>query len=69
MTVKQLIAELKKMPKDAIVATSAHDNGMLEIQGFIDDYIELRNWDEVRAENPNDLDDQGHKGIMVILGH
>ena len=69
MTVRKMISELKKMPQNAIVATAAHDNGELEIQGFINDYIELRDWDKVREKNPNDLDDQGHKGIMVILGH
>jgi len=41
MTVKQLIKELEKMPKNASVATTAHDNSELECQGYIN-HVKLR---------------------------
>ncbi len=73
MTVKQLIQKLKTMPQDAIVATKAHDNGELEIQGHINDVF-LVDYDEIRLEKPwliekNPIEDMGLHGKSVILMH
>ncbi|MCR4306911.1 MAG: hypothetical protein NUV42_02980 [Candidatus Yonathbacteria bacterium] len=40
MTVKQLIAKLKKMPQTAKVAWQAHDQAEDEIDGIIEDVAE-----------------------------
>jgi hypothetical protein len=70
MTVKQLIKELEKMPKNAQVATTAHDNSELEYQGYIN-IVELRDYDEVRKNLGHFCrgTDMGIKGKVVVLHH
>jgi len=70
MTVKQLIKELEKYPKNAVVATTAHDNSELEFQGYIN-LVELRDYDEIRKSIGHlaGITDMGIKGKVVILHH
>ena len=70
MIVKELIRQLKKMPQNANVATTAHDNSELELQGYINQ-VELRDYDQVRETLGNlaGCTDMGIKGKVVILHH
>lgn len=72
MTVKQLIVQLKKMPMDAEIAATAHDNSELEIQGFVNK-IELVDFDNLRKEMiKNDCyigEDMNITGTLVVLHH
>ena len=71
MNVKELIAILKKMPKEAEVATTAHDNGELEIQGHVNYVYEVEDFDELRAQSQdaNTESDFGMHGNYVILSN
>lgn len=68
MTVKQLIKKLQKMPQNADVAMTAHDNRILEVQGFVRE-IELRDFDEIREEIGHQEFgfDYGITGKVVVL--
>lgn len=59
LTVKQLIAKLKKCPQDSFVGWIDQDNADGEIAGIVGGVIEF---DEEKSVAPD-----WHKGIKVIL--
>lgn len=52
MTVRELIKELKKMPKDLHVGYSHHDNGKYEIPGWVENVAHLKKIDYINNGDP-----------------